>query len=326
MVKQLAREYVTTFINNCRNPHIQTTIAENFAEDSETMAGPTQNRVKNPQNPYDRVAQLERAARWYPSTKRGRSESDDEDDVEEGRRRIDDTSFSPEKENDGSAFTGESTPGNSPKSTPKSAKRVRTGVHSKAPAPKPSRRKHKAIPVEDAESDDDEATAPSAKKTAKDGEYVQSDTEEEDVPTPEPRLMALLEDPAMTDDSFFVTLRSAMKLEGPMPSGSLQFIELYMKGYGLYITTQKLLQEGRRLVLDTEINKLNQEYQRQCLALREKEVALREKELDLHEKELDLHEKELDLHEKEVALHEKELDLRQRENVLRANEIQGSRN
>jgi hypothetical protein len=90
-----------------------------------------------------------------------------------------------------------------------------------------------------------------------------------------------------------------------MPSGSLQFIELYMKGYGVYITAQKLLQEERRLVLDAEINKLNQEYQRQCLALREKEVALREKELDLHEKEL---------------------DLRERESVLRANEIQGGEN
>jgi hypothetical protein len=54
MVRQLAREYVTNFVNNTLNPHIQATIEENFAEDSETMAGPTQNRVKNPQNPFER--------------------------------------------------------------------------------------------------------------------------------------------------------------------------------------------------------------------------------------------------------------------------------
>ncbi|KAJ7863113.1 hypothetical protein B0H14DRAFT_3444320 [Mycena olivaceomarginata] len=236
---KVAREYVTNFVNNTRNPHIQATIEENFADDSETMAGPTQNRVKNPQNP---VAQLERAAR----TKRGRSESDDDDDVEEGRRRIDDASFSPEKkvahrrsvqskENDGSAFTGGS--------TPKSAKRARTGAHSKAPAPKPSSGRRKAIPVEDAESDDDEATAPSAKKTAKDGEYVPSDTEEEDVPT------ALLEDPAMTDANFF--------------------------GTASILPLKKLFQEERRLVLHEREVALREKE----LDLRERENVLRANEI-----------------------------------------------
>jgi hypothetical protein len=37
MVRQLAREYVTNFVNNIRNPHIQATIEENFADDSETI-------------------------------------------------------------------------------------------------------------------------------------------------------------------------------------------------------------------------------------------------------------------------------------------------
>ncbi|KAJ7863115.1 hypothetical protein B0H14DRAFT_3862985 [Mycena olivaceomarginata] len=48
MVRQLAREYVTNFVNNIRNPHIQATIEENFADDSETIPFALRTMQKSP--------------------------------------------------------------------------------------------------------------------------------------------------------------------------------------------------------------------------------------------------------------------------------------
>ncbi|KAJ6550544.1 hypothetical protein B0H10DRAFT_2447103 [Mycena sp. CBHHK59/15] len=105
----------------------------------------------------------------------------------------------------------------------------------------------------------------------------------------------------LEDVQYFTALRGAMRLEQPLPAGSLERAQVYLQGYGHFIQCQAILArhatEGRRLDLDKrrlDIDKWRLDLEERRLEVEERtantQIALQERDLNLRERELEIKE------------------------------------